>query len=236
LTKPLLPFIVRAKVTGFVELFQKTEQIKQQAEQLRLMERRVFESKLAEGERSLPCPHGTQLGRRLAHRPGRDGLYNSPSSRHVLGYEPEEFVGRSGFEIVHPEDMERVGTLLAQLVQQGAPVRVELRVLHKDGGWRWMECVGTNLLAEPAVQAIVVNFRDITARREAIQALRESEQRFARFMQHLPGLAWIKDLDGRYVYANDAARGPFRCPRAGALRQDRYRDIPAGGRCSVSGE
>ena len=47
------------------------------------------------------------------------------------------------------------------------------------------------------------------------EALRESEQRFARFMQHLPGLAWIKDRQGRYVYANDAAEKAFRTPRAG---------------------
>jgi PAS domain S-box-containing protein len=46
------------------------------------------------------------------------------------------------------------------------------------------------------------------------QALRESEERFARFMQHLPGLAWIKDLQGRYVYANDAAEKAFQTPRA----------------------
>src|SRR5437588_77497 len=44
--------------------------------------------------------------------------------------------------------------------------------------------------------------------------LRESEQRFARFMQYLPGLAWIKDLQGRYVYANDAALKTFRAPQA----------------------
>lgn len=44
--------------------------------------------------------------------------------------------------------------------------------------------------------------------------LRESEQRFARFMQHLPGLAWIKDVRGRYVYANDAALRAFRTSRA----------------------
>ncbi|MGH6636628.1 MAG: PAS domain-containing protein [bacterium] len=47
-------------------------------------------------------------------------------------------------------------------------------------------------------------------RQEAAQAVRASEQRFARFMQHLPGLAWIKDLEGRYVYANDAAERVFR--------------------------
>jgi PAS domain-containing protein len=45
-------------------------------------------------------------------------------------------------------------------------------------------------------------------------ALGKSEQRFARFMQHLPGLAWIKDCEGRYVYANDAAEKAFRTPRA----------------------
>lgn len=40
--------------------------------------------------------------------------------------------------------------------------------------------------------------------------MRESEERFARFMRHLPGLAWIKDLEGRYVFANDAAQKTFR--------------------------
>ena len=51
-------------------------------------------------------------------------------------------------------------------------------------------------------------------RRRAEEALRASEQRFAGFMQHLPGLAWIKDLQGRYVYANDAAERAFRTARA----------------------
>ena len=50
-------------------------------------------------------------------------------------------------------------------------------------------------------------------RRQARQALRESEERFGRFMQHLPGLAWIKDSAGRYVFANDAAEKAFRTPR-----------------------
>jgi PAS domain S-box-containing protein len=54
-------------------------------------------------------------------------------------------------------------------------------------------------------------------RREAEQALRESEERFARFMRHLPGLAWIKDHQGRYVYANESAESAFR-----TYRQDLY--------------
>ncbi len=49
---------------------------------------------------------------------------------------------------------------------------------------------------------------------ETEAAIRESEERFSRFMRHLPGRAWIKDLEGRYVYANDAARKTFRKSRA----------------------
>jgi two-component system CheB/CheR fusion protein len=50
-------------------------------------------------------------------------------------------------------------------------------------------------------------------RRRVEETLRESEERFAQFMQHLPGLAWIKDLAGRYVYVNDVAMQAFRSPR-----------------------
>jgi PAS domain S-box-containing protein len=56
---------------------------------------------------------------------------------------------------------------------------------------------------------------DFIERLRSDEALRESEQRFARFMEHLPGLAWIKDLQGRYLYANDTAMRAFRCTREG---------------------
>ncbi|HEX2990312.1 MAG TPA: PAS domain S-box protein, partial [Anaerolineales bacterium] len=58
---------------------------------------------------------------------------------------------------------------------------------------------------------------DLIERKQAEEALRASEQRFARFMQHLPGLAWIKNMEGRYVYANAAAEKAF-----GVSGQDLY--------------
>jgi PAS domain S-box-containing protein len=67
-------------------------------------------------------------------------------------------------------------------------------------------------LSESIGQAIIVTL-DITERKRAEEALRQSEERFAQFMEHLPGLAWIKDIQGRYIYANVAAEEAFNMPR-----------------------
>src|SRR5260370_42415871 len=55
----------------------------------------------------------------------------------------------------------------------------------------------------------------IAARRKAEEALRESDERFALFMQNLPGAAWMKDLQGRYVYANVTGERIFQTPLSG---------------------
>jgi PAS domain S-box-containing protein len=55
--------------------------------------------------------------------------------------------------------------------------------------------------------------KEITERRRAEEELKATEHRFTMFMENLPGLAWIKDLGGRYVYANDAAAKAFRIPQ-----------------------
>ncbi|HSJ98820.1 MAG TPA: PAS domain S-box protein [Myxococcota bacterium] len=57
-------------------------------------------------------------------------------------------------------------------------------------------------------------FVDISKGKRTQEALHESEQRFARFMHHLPGLAWIKDLEGRYLFVNEATERAFQRTRA----------------------
>lgn len=106
---------------------------------------------------------------------GADGtiLYESPSTSRIVGYAAEELVGEKMFGWIHPEDLQNALNLFTQLLQEpGASVEVEFRYLHKGGTWRWLEGTATNLLAEPGVQAIVANYRDITKRRLAEEELR----------------------------------------------------------------
>jgi PAS domain S-box-containing protein len=88
----------------------------------------------------------------------------------------------------------------------GVPRRFQNRAKHLH---RFYDVYAFRV-GEAIERKVAVLFSDITERERTEEALRESEQRFARFMQRLPGLAWIKDIQGRYVYANDAAFKWFR--------------------------
>jgi PAS domain S-box-containing protein len=95
-------------------------------------------------------------------------IYASPSTQRVLGFTAEEFVGRNALEAVHADDLPRVQEKFAKcLAEPGQDIHAEFRYRHKDGSWRYLEGTGNNRLNEPAVGAIVFNYRDITERQKA---------------------------------------------------------------------
>jgi PAS domain S-box-containing protein len=133
-------------------------------------------------------------------------LYTSPSIERILGYKPEEMIGQSGFELLHPDDCPLLVSLFAQAAQiPGTIVTKELRYRHKDGTWRTLESTGSNLLDNPAVGAVVVNSRDITERQRAEAALRESEERYRDLVENSEELICTHDLEGLILSVNRAA-------------------------------
>lgn len=91
-----------------------------------------------------------------------------PSIRSVLGYAEEEFVGQNAHGFIHPGDRKSARKSFLDLVARpGGTLRTEHRIKHRDGSWRSMEGVGTNLLRDTAVHAIVLNYRDVTERKNA---------------------------------------------------------------------
>src|SRR6185369_45318 len=89
-------------------------------------------------------------------------LYNTPATGRVLGYEPEELIGRTALEFVHPDDLAHVMQRLGEAVAQpGVPIPVEFRFRHSSGAWVPLEALGINYLDDEGVRGVIVNSRDL---------------------------------------------------------------------------
>jgi PAS domain S-box-containing protein len=110
-------------------------------------------------------------------------IYEAPNVPRITGYTIEERLGKSSFETVLPEDWPIVQAAFAQVVARPGSVarNVQFRAVRKDGTIWWAEGTATNLLDDPNVRAVVINYRDITGRKQAeiqkeaaLEALRDN--------------------------------------------------------------
>ncbi|KQC11558.1 MAG: hypothetical protein APR62_09590 [Smithella sp. SDB] len=106
--------------------------------------------------------------------------YINPAIEKVLGFKVEERIGAGGFELIHPDDLKSLTDKFDTLVKSITPLilQSEMRLRHKDGTWRILEAVGSNLITNNVVEAVIVNYRDVTWRKQAEQALKETHLKF----------------------------------------------------------
>jgi len=127
--------------------------------------------------------------------------YLSPAVESVLGYKPEELVGKDMSVTVWPDDLANLMNAFAKVINNpGVPLKLELNLKHKDGSIRVIEAIGKNLLNNPKVAGIVANFRDITERKQAEEALKESHEKFQMVASNITVAAWSADIgeDGAF--------------------------------------
>ena len=106
------------------------------------------------------------------------------STQHIIGYGDQELLGRSLLDFVHPHDVEGARRAFADIVAHPAQEkRGELRFRHKDGRYVWLEGFSQNLLHEASVGAIVLNYRDVTQRKET-----EKQLEYRAYYDSLTGL------------------------------------------------
>ncbi len=119
--------------------------------------------------------------------------YESPAIERVLGYPPEDLLGKQAGPFIHPSDQERAAAAFEALQHDPAGGTTDLRIRHADGSWRYMEAVITARIDQPGVQGIVINARDITERKDAERALSRQSRYLAALHETTLGL--INRLD-----------------------------------------
>jgi PAS domain S-box-containing protein len=130
--------------------------------------------------------------------------YASSSVRRVLGWEPEEIVGQSAFGFIRDDEVEEARERFVVILQGEALKGFHASTRHKDGSWRRVEYSARNLLDDPAVGGIVVNYRDVTSRVEFERALRESEERYQKAFHASPNAIVLSRIrDGVFLDVNE---------------------------------
>jgi diguanylate cyclase (GGDEF)-like protein/PAS domain S-box-containing protein len=111
-------------------------------------------------------------------------LWQAASVRGLLGLEPGSLDEVTIISIAHPDDQEMLASFLRGRPSGGAPATLRARLRHSDGRWLDVEMVAENRFADPEVEGLVLNMRDITERKAF-----EDELRHQAFHDSLTGLA-----------------------------------------------
>jgi PAS domain S-box-containing protein len=127
-------------------------------------------------------------------------LWWNAAFERALGYSPEQLRGVRLDDLVHPEDRELRKTVEALLVANGEVGLTPARFCTRDGEWRWLEWTSR---VDFDRQRVYGAARDITDRRRDETALSDSEARLRAILKYSPSVIFVKDLEGRYLLAND---------------------------------
>jgi PAS domain S-box-containing protein len=136
--------------------------------------------------------------------PEGTALYENPAVEKSLGIKPEERIGKKVFENVHPDDLNIItDSFNALLKDKNVPVKAtkEVRIRHSDGSWRTFEIAASNMVKNNVIEAIIVNLRDITQRKLAEKAFRESEIKYKLIAEKMTDIVWVTDMALRVIYA-----------------------------------
>jgi len=128
--------------------------------------------------------------------------YESPSVKHILGYEPAEVQEKNAFDVIHNSENDPTRQIFQMLLDDPTrPQTFEYQYQKGDEEVLWLESTGRNFLNNPAIGGIIFNTRDITVRKVAEKAQRMSGQMQALSENSIDMIMRV-NLEGRFFYAN----------------------------------
>jgi PAS domain S-box-containing protein len=114
----------------------------------------------------------------------------------VFGYEPDELVGHTGYEFVHPDDRDRNAEAVDAVLQSpDEPQTVDVRFRHADGSWCWVEATMRNRLDDGVIGGILINSRDVTQRKEREREFRELAGEYEALLNNAEDAVFLVDVD-----------------------------------------
>jgi PAS domain S-box-containing protein/putative nucleotidyltransferase with HDIG domain len=162
--------------------------------------------------------------------------YLSPAIERMLGFKPERMTGRNAFDMIHPDDAAKVRSVFSSGIHNPEfAASIEFRLQHEDGSWVDVETSARSLLDDPALMGIVFSMRDITARRQAEQRLKESEERYRQAVENSPNAIFSVDRRGMIQTWNRGCENVFRYGQEVIGRDLSVLLLEAGDTCRVAG-
>lgn len=128
-------------------------------------------------------------------------LYVSPSVEAAFGYTQQEQIGKNALSFIHPADLPHILSLIAEgKTHSERRYSVELRIKHKDGSWRWVQCSAQFLPDEAGMKGIIIHARDVTQRKEKI----DTTSRLQKAVEAINEAIYITDINDTIIYVNRA--------------------------------
>ncbi|MEI7811669.1 MAG: PAS domain S-box protein [Ignavibacteria bacterium] len=136
-----------------------------------------------------------------------DGIfkYNSPNIEKWFGWQPQDLIGTDGWLTVHPDDLERIQKEFFTLLENDKSVKVvEYRYKCKDGSYKPVYLTAANFINDPIINGVLLNYHDITERRQAEDATKALALRNQILLQTASDGIHILDDQGNVVEVNTA--------------------------------
>lgn len=131
-----------------------------------------------------------------------DGVfkYISPNHETVLGYQDVELMGHNISAFVHPDDYAKTIGLYKSLKKKKRIYSHPFRFKHSNGKWIWIESIATNAMDDDAVNGFVINSRNVTARVENEQKIKETNERFEAIAKATSDAIYDYDFSTKEIY------------------------------------